>query len=134
MTFQWVNVASIIYDPTLFVIKLSIFLQYLRIFVPSRQANMGMFIVSYVVIAAIFFFYVIDMFFNIFMCRPREKYWNPLMEGSCYSWNASMVSTGVFNVVSDFAILLLPIRSIWKLQIPLKKKMGILAVLATGVV
>ena len=123
-----------IYNPTLLVIKLSILLQYLRIFVPSRKANMRMFIAVYTVIAAIFIFYVVDTGFNIFICRPREKYWNRLMTtGSCFNLDASMQATGLFNVISDFAILVLPIPSILKLQLPLKRRLGILAVFATGV-
>lgn len=93
-----------------------------------------MFIAVYAVIVAIFIFYLVDMAFNIFICRPREKYWNRLMtKGSCFNLDASMQATGLFNVVSDFAILVLPIPSILKLQVPLRKKLGILAVFATGV-
>lgn len=100
---------------------------------PSRKANMGMFIAVHSVIVAIFIFYFVDTFFNIFICRPREKYWNRLMTtGSCYNLDASMQATGLFNVLSDFAILVLPIHSIWKLQVPLRRKLGILAVFATG--
>ena len=93
---------------------------------------MGMFVTAQVVIAIIFMFYLVDTAFNIFMCRPREKYWNRLQTGSCYSYDASMLGTGFFNVFSDFALLMLPVRSIWKLQVPMKKRLGILAVFATG--
>jgi large subunit ribosomal protein L36e len=91
-----------------------------------------MWVVAHAVIGCIFLFYVIDTGFNIFMCRPREKYWNRLKTGSCYDWDASMLGTGFFNVFSDFALLLLPVRSIWKLHVPIKKKLGVLAVFATG--
>ena len=132
LKFEWVNIASIVYNPTLFVIKYSIFLQYIRVFVPNRQSNLIMWIVAHAVIGSILLFYVIDTGFNIFMCRPREKYWNRLKTGSCYNWDSSMLGTGFFNVFSDFALLMLPVRSIWKLHVPLKKKLGVLAVFATG--
>lgn len=94
-----------------------------------------MFIAVHIVIAAILIFYLIMTAFNIFLCRPREKFWDPLLTttGSCYNFDASMQATGLFNIISDFAILLLPIWPIWKLQVPLKKKLKILAVFATGV-
>jgi large subunit ribosomal protein L36e len=36
------------------------------------------------------------------------------------------------NVFSDFAMLLLPIESIWRLQMATKQKVGITAVFAVG--
>lgn len=91
-----------------------------------------MWVVAHVVIGVIFIFYVVTFGFNLFMCRPREKYWNRLQTGSCYDWDASLLGTGFFNVFSDFALLMLPVRDIWKLHVPFKKKLGILAVFATG--
>lgn len=95
---------------------------------------MRMFVAVHSVIVATFIFYLVDTAFNIFICRPREKYWNRLITtGSCFNLDASMQATGLFNVISDFAILVLPIPSILKLQVPLRRKLGILAVFATGV-
>lgn len=129
---QWFNIYTIIYNPAIFVIKLSILLQYLGIFVPNRKTNMRMFIAVWTVIATMFVFYLIDLAFNIFICRPRDKYWNLLKPGSCYSMVILMQATALFNVISDFFILLLPIPTIWKLQIDLKRKLLIFAVFATG--
>ena len=39
---------------------------------------------------------------------------------------------GVFNVVSDFYLLLLPVPVVWNLQMPLRKKIGILTIFTTG--
>ena len=116
------------------MIKFSILLQYLRVFVPSRKANMSLFVAVHSMNMIIFIFYLLHMFFMIFLCRPREKYWNRLITtGSCYDFNTAIKATGFFNVLSDFIILLLPISSIWRLQISLQKKLGILAVFATGI-
>lgn len=93
-----------------------------------------MFIAIHTVIVVMFIYYLIDAAFNIFVCRPREKYWSPLMStGSCYNLDAMMQASGLFNVISDFAILMLPVRSIWKLQVPQRRKLGIFVVFATGV-
>lgn len=114
------------------MIKFSIFLQYLGIFVPNRHANMGTFIVAQVIIAIIFLYYLIVTAFNIFICRPREKFWNRVLQGSCYNRTALSLSTGFFNIFSDFALLMLPLWSIWKLHVPVKKKLGLSAVFASG--
>ncbi|KAL8832272.1 MAG: hypothetical protein Q9191_000371 [Dirinaria sp. TL-2023a] len=44
-----------------------------------------------------------------------------------------LYATGVFSVISDFAILVLPLQSIWKLRMPLRKKLLISMVFATGI-
>ncbi|KAL8658300.1 MAG: hypothetical protein Q9226_001116 [Calogaya cf. arnoldii] len=78
-------------------------------------------------------FYFVDTIFMIIMCLPREKIWNKLEpEGHCFNSHAAYMATGIFNVLSDFAILILPMVPIWKLQLPLRKKIMMLAVFATG--
>ena len=132
-TIQWVNITAIVYGPTIFFIKLSILLQYLRIFRPTRQGNLFLFVGIHVCIWSTFLFYFVDTIFEIIMCLPREKIWNPLMTtGHCFDTNAAFQATGIFNVLSDFAILLLPIRTVWRLKVSLRKKIGIIAVFSAG--
>ncbi|MCJ1449718.1 hypothetical protein MMC28_000046 [Mycoblastus sanguinarius] len=129
----WVNIVSIVYGPTLFSIKLSILLQYLRIFVPDRKGNMPMYIAVHVCIWSIFGFYLIITLAQIAACQPREKIWDPLMTtGHCFSQDAINESTGIFNIISDFAILILPMPSLWKLQLPSKQKVLVSSIFATG--
>ena len=40
---------------------------------------------------------------------------------------------GIFNVVSNFYILILPIPVIWQLQMPTRKKIGVCAIFMTGI-
>ena len=78
-------------------------------------------------------FYFVVAVFEIFICTPREKIWNPLMTtGHCFDEKAIFQATGIFNVLSDFAILFLPIPSVWRLKVPLKKKIGIISVFSAG--
>ncbi|MCJ1346583.1 hypothetical protein MMC31_004801, partial [Peltigera leucophlebia] len=39
---------------------------------------------------------------------------------------------GIFNIVSDFYVLVLPLPVVWKLQLPLRKKIAVSAVFMTG--
>ena len=39
---------------------------------------------------------------------------------------------GAFNLVSDFYVLVTPIPAVWALQMPMKKKIGIIAIFMTG--
>ena len=131
--FQWLNISAIVYGIVLFLIKLSILLQYLRIFVPTRKGNMSLFIAIHVTIWIVFLFYFAITVVEIFLCTPRKKIWNPLLpRGHCLDQNAPYLGTGIFNIISDFAILVLPIAPIWKLQMAVKKKLMIAAIFAAG--
>lgn len=39
---------------------------------------------------------------------------------------------GAFNLVSDFYVLVIPMPAVWALQMPTKKKVGIIAIFMTG--
>ena len=115
------------------LVKASILLQYLRVFVPSRRANMHLYISIQLIMWGIMIFYFVQTIFEIILCIPRERIWNPLMKnGHCFDTYAVFVSSGIFNVVSDFAILIVPVVPICKLQMPLKRKILVLAIFATG--
>jgi len=130
----YASIVEIMYGPTVFIIKLSILLQYLRVFVPSRIASRPMYIGIHVVLWSNLICYTVDTFFEIFSCTPRALAWNKLLTGHCYNTNAAIVCTAVFNVLSDFAILFLPLYSIWTLQLKRSQKIGIYALFATGLV
>lgn len=132
---QWVNVTGIIYTTTVCLIKESILAQYLRIFVPNRHGNMALYVAIQVSIWSILIFYLSVTVFEIAMCSPREKIWNPLMTtGHCFDSAALYIAVGFFNILSDIMILVLPIAPIMRLQMPLKRKILMIAVFATGVV
>ena len=123
----------IFYDPVNVFVKVSILLQYSRIFNPTGRRDLPVFIAIQLCIWSIVLFYSVEMFFSIFECNPRENIWNKLATtGSCYSINGINEASGVFNVVSDFAILVLPMPVIRKLQMTLKRKLLTLGVFAIG--
>ncbi|CAD6593760.1 MAG: hypothetical protein ASARMPRED_007916 [Alectoria sarmentosa] len=129
----WVNIAAVVYGILVFFIKLSILLQYLRIFAPTRKGNMFIYVGVHLCIWSNLIFYLIVTVFEIDICSPRKKIWNPMMTtGHCYSVNATFQGTGIFNVISDFTILILPMPCVWRLRLPLKKKILMTAIFATG--
>ena len=133
LTTKWVNINTIIYNPTAFFAKFSILLQYNRIFNPTGKANSRIGIAVRVGILSVFFFYFVRMFFDIFQCNPREKIWNQLIiTGHCYNGNAAYKASGIFNVISDFTILIIPLPSVWKLNMSLRRKMLTTGVFACG--
>jgi hypothetical protein len=65
--------------------------------------------------------------------RPREKTWTPFLEGHCIDVAAAIVVQGAVNLFLDIGILITPLWAIWRLQLPLKRKVGISAVFAVGI-
>lgn len=78
-------------------------------------------------------FYISTWLTIIFQCIPQEKIWNPDYQGGhCINYDVAALATGSVNVISDFLILLLPLLAIWRLRMAPKRKLGISAVFATG--
>ncbi|KAG9205392.1 hypothetical protein G6514_008033 [Epicoccum nigrum] len=131
----WANAAQIVYCPLSFVVKMAILLQYLRLFAPSRKGHEFMWYGAWATIGATFMVYSFFTFWTMFYCRPRRFIWDKLTPGGkCYDVNDIILSQGAFNMVSDVIILLLPSWSLWKLDVPLVRKLWITLMFATGLV
>ena len=121
-----------LYGPILLAAKISILLQFLRIFVPIHRG------VTYWTVHCLIWtnlvFCTIASLVVIFQCHPRAKVWDPSISGHCVSGNLLLIISATINVVSDISILVLPIHSIFQLQLPLKRKIGVSAVFAIGIV
>jgi hypothetical protein len=112
---------------------MAILLQYLKLFAPSRSANRVMFFGAWATIAATFVAYTIFMFWTLFYCAPRRMIWFKLIPGGkCHDVNNIVLSQGAFNMASDVIILLLPTASLWRLNVPLAKKVFITLMFCTG--
>ena len=121
-----------LYIVAIALIKVSILLQYLRLFVPNRTVDMPLYILIHACIWMNVIYHLVVLFLIIFTCTPRQKFWDPFISGKCINVNALYQSSGVVNAVSDVAILILPIKPILGLQLPLRKKISTLAIFATG--
>ena len=72
------------------------------------------------------------LFITIFQCTPRAKIWNPTVPGTCLDYQAFVLSTAIFNVLSDILMLVFPIICIWNLQMSMKRKLEVSAVFFLG--
>ncbi|KAF2471691.1 uncharacterized protein BDR25DRAFT_222690 [Lindgomyces ingoldianus] len=127
------NIAEIVYCPAIFAVKMAILVQYLKMFAPNRTVNPTMFFGAWTMILACFIFYTIVMFWTIFYCSPRPMIWNKFTPGGhCHDHSPIVISSGIFNMVSDVIILLLPTSSLWKLRVPIGKKISVSLLFGTG--
>lgn len=71
---------------------------------------------------------------GILICQPVEMNWNPQTPGGhCGNQNAAYSAVGVVDIVVDFAILLLPIPTVLKLQLPTANRIGLMFVFSFGI-
>ncbi|OJK04254.1 hypothetical protein ASPACDRAFT_75731 [Aspergillus aculeatus ATCC 16872] len=73
----------------------------------------------------------------VFQCRPvQAAYDKTLTHATCYTPETSyaiLMMQGVVMFVLDVIILILPMRPIWQLQMPMKKRLLVIGLLCIGV-
>jgi hypothetical protein len=77
-------------------------------------------------------FYIVTFFVDVFRCKPVEAAWNPTVKGTCMSYAAFPWATGIFNMISDFYILVLPLPPILRMNMPLVRRLRIAAIFGLG--
>ena len=118
------------YCPVVLITKLSILIQLLHIFAPTRAG--ATYYQCHFMIWFNVLFYTAIFFAAIFECIPRAKFWNPTIPGTCVDMIGINITTSVINAISVFVLLLLPIICDWKLQMNLRNKLGVSAVFAAA--
>lgn len=69
-------------------------------------------------------------------CRPAERIWNPSVKGSCLSLKFQLVagtSQASYNAFCDIALAVFPAFIFWRVQLPVKMRVAIVAVMGAGV-
>ncbi|TVY13954.1 Satratoxin biosynthesis SC1 cluster protein 4 [Lachnellula arida] len=108
-------------------VKFSVLLLYRRIFITRS------FKISTTVIAILVTLWVIvKNLVGAFQCTPVRKAWIKSTPGHCINFIDLVLGAQAFNVVFDIVILILPMRAVYKLHLPLHKKLGVMAIFAVG--
>jgi len=131
MHLQLGYIIEVLYPVIILPIKLSILLQYIRIFVPNHRSKTYYLVVSFIACNVAFF--TASFLISVFQCTPIQRAWDPFLDGHCVNWDLAIVLTAVFNLVSDLCILLMPIAWIWRLQMSTGRKVGISAIFLLGI-
>jgi hypothetical protein len=120
-------VAEVLYNAAIPVIKSSILLLYRRIF-PQLWLNrallvLGLFIVSYS---------VAQILADIFQCTPANSLWGERPKKYCINYPLLIKIGGIINILTDAAILALPIPSLWKLNLSTARKRLLIVMFLIG--
>ncbi|PVH77142.1 hypothetical protein DL98DRAFT_424172 [Cadophora sp. DSE1049] len=107
--------------------KIALLLMYLRIF-PVRSIKIG----AYVLAALSISWCISIIMVSIFQCTPIERTWNPAIPGHCINLKASFIGNAIPNILTDVAILALPMQQVWSLHTSTMQKAQISFVFLLG--
>ncbi|KAH8700415.1 hypothetical protein BGW36DRAFT_357077 [Talaromyces proteolyticus] len=128
---QLANIIEIIYCPTILGAKTAMVLQTRRFFVVNSRGKV--YWLHEVLLWTNVACYLALMLSFICACVPRNKLWEPTIPGKCVSSNGILIASSVLNVISDVAMLLLPLWVVKQLQLPRKIKIMLSAIFGTTV-
>ncbi|MCJ1468559.1 hypothetical protein MMC07_007188 [Pseudocyphellaria aurata] len=118
----WFYVARVNYGLTIMFTKLAILLLYRRVFLPQRWSTFDVITRLYLLIICLF--YIASTAVKIWECTPRQRVWDKSQKGTCIDISRLLNASGLFNTISDVLILLVPVKSVWKLHMDRGRKVA----------
>ena len=108
--------------------KFSILLLLYRIFGLKKRFRQAVWISGLVVIT----YWLSCSMVAIMGCIPVEKNWNESTPGTCVDRISFLRWNGICNLLIDLLILCLPIPMLWRLELPLRRKVEMTGTFALG--
>jgi hypothetical protein len=119
-------VSIVFYYAGLGAVKMSILLQYLRVFAIKMRT------VTVVTMAIIGMWSTALVFVSIFTCSPVEGFWDRSLNAKCIPNLPQWYINAAGNIVTDIVIFMLPIPVLWKLQLPKSQRLSLIAIFGLG--
>ncbi|RFU29338.1 hypothetical protein B7463_g7012, partial [Scytalidium lignicola] len=120
-------IAEILYALNLVWTKLSLLLMFYRIFHVPHFKRWSYIIGSFVIAWAI-----CVIFLFIFICVPVQKLWYPDLPGHCINQVGTWIANAAATIITDLAILILPIPQLWKLKLHRSEKIALTCAFSLG--
>ena len=123
---------EIIYLASTALPKLSALVFYLRVFVSHDKQTLlrPLAISTIVLVIANWFAFTFTAFFQ---CKPLAFWWDKtIIGGKCFDIQTFYRASCIPNLFTDFAVLALPISSIYKLKMRPAKKVSLIAIFMTA--
>lgn len=123
-------ILTVAYSVEVLLCKLTLLHIYRTLFVMQSKSllNYALRVGEFVLLA----FYTAQFFSKLFECSPMERIWDKSIPGSCIDRFSILTASGLFNLLSDLLILLVPVLSVCRLQIQFAKKSRIIFALTLG--
>ncbi|RFU30509.1 hypothetical protein B7463_g5835, partial [Scytalidium lignicola] len=120
-------VAEVLYIVNLPWTKLSLLFMFYSIFHFSSFKRQAYIIDSFIIAWAI-----CGIFLLIFICVPVQKLWYPQLPGHCINQMAAWIANATSIILTDIAILIIPIPHFWKLQLRKSEKIALTSAFSLG--
>ncbi|MCJ1465350.1 hypothetical protein MMC07_003968 [Pseudocyphellaria aurata] len=128
---KYLLIYTLLYGPTIFFIKVSILILYLRVFAPDRRMRLLIYLgMGYTLLANS----IVTILFGA-LCTPRkgQTYFQAYTRTQCVNNVDNLaIATSALNLFGDVYILIIPIPAVLKLQLSKKKRIAVLGVFMTG--
>ncbi|KAF4959155.1 hypothetical protein FGADI_1895 [Fusarium gaditjirri] len=122
----WLSI--VFYTYALFTIKLTFLIHYYRLMSVSNMRWLYLGALGFIILWGIY--QVIGVFF---FCIPLQSFWDPRVKGHCVLSQPIMwLISGILNIVTDFAIIVMPLPIVWKLQLPRSQKIYLTSIFGLG--
>lgn len=115
-------VAMVIFLSAITFAKVSVLLFYARIFTTnSAWFKRALWITGFLCVSYLVVFVLVD----VLGCLPLQKFWFRQKPGHCIDMYSMFLVCGLYDVVLDLIILILPLPMMWRLHIGRGRKISI---------
>lgn len=113
---------------SMFFAKLSILLLYVRLFFPKGVSRSALWWIIQVVVW-LNFLYTLGLILAIALqCVPQNRPYG----SSCVDQYMVLISASIINIISDILVLVIPMASLWRLNMSRRRKLAVWALFAFG--
>ncbi|KAF3932596.1 hypothetical protein ABW20_dc0108421 [Dactylellina cionopaga] len=117
------------YLASVMLTKASIILRYQRMF-PPEVTHVRM--ISRIIVFFFFAVFTVSGILMINTCHPVPSLWSPESPGRCINVKILYICNIAGNFLVDFAIYLLPMPYLWKLNLPKRQKLNLIIIFGLG--
>lgn len=126
--FKGIMILEVLHPAAVAFPKLTVVMLYLHILTNKYERIVAKILV--VLILATWISYTIAA---MFQCMPFAFNWDKTIpNGRCFNVQFYANSSSVPNMITDLAVLVLPLRSVWGLKISVGRRVGLLLIFLTG--
>ncbi|KAI0025002.1 integral membrane protein [Xylariomycetidae sp. FL0641] len=124
-------VLFLLFDLATSLIKLSMLAMVFRLTKASDVRALNWFVLAMVGITTVNC--VVFIFVTVFQCRPISAYWTLSLEPQdCIDETAHLLAANVINTLTDFIVVLLPIKVAATLDLPKRQRVIVIGLFAIG--
>ncbi|KAF5972974.1 integral membrane protein [Fusarium bulbicola] len=122
----WLSI--VFYTYALFAIKLTFLIHYYRIMSISNMRWLYLGALGFIILWGTYQGIGVFLF-----CIPIQSFWDSGVKGRCLLAQPTMwLVSGIVNIVTDFAIIVMPLPIVWKLQLPRPQKIYLTGIFGLG--